>query len=109
MPLPGDLQVVTVTGTMLDISGMPLTGRVGFTPSAPVADATGQVVIPQKAHYYRLQSGAFTASLAGTDNAGLLPHGWTYIVKVEIDGLLPWSSSALIPHTPSPVDLSALI
>jgi hypothetical protein len=109
MPLPLDLQVVTVTGTLLDISGTTLNGRVSFTPSAPVSDATGSVVIPQKTHYCWLQDGSFTTSVAGTDNADLLPASWTYTVTVEIDGLLPASYSVLIPHTPSPVDLSALI
>lgn len=106
--LPGDLATTTVTGTLYDCAGEALAGRVTFTPSAPVSDATGEVVIPQKPRGFWLLGGRLSATIAATDNANLAPAGWDYIVTVEIDGLLPYSFSALIPHAPSPVDLSAL-
>lgn len=111
MPLPGDLATVVVTGTLLDPAGGALTGVVTFTPSAEVTDATGRVVIPATPQPYPLSAdGTFTAGpLAATDNADLVPETWTYGVTVALTGAPEFSFSCAIPHTPSPVDISALI
>lgn len=108
MPLPGDLETVTVTGSFIDCAGQAQPGWVTFTPSEAVSDATGQVVIPARGRGYPLTSGSFSAVLVATDSAGLSPAGFTYLVTVAVSGLLPWSFTTLIPHAPSPVDLSAL-
>lgn len=109
MALPLDLSTVVVTGTFTDCQGRPLDGEVAFTPSAELQDATGKVIIPASPKRYRLHSGAFTAGLAATDNANLAPLTWSYTVLVTIGGAAPWSFTTLLPHSPSPVDLSALI
>ena len=45
MPLPGGLNVITVTGTYLTPNGAPMPGSVSFTPSADLTDSTGQVIL----------------------------------------------------------------
>jgi hypothetical protein len=110
--LPTDLATVVVTGTFTDCQGRPLAGKVAFTPSSELQDPTGRVIIPAAPKSYRLYSGSFTADLAATDNADLVPVGaasWAYQVLVDIGGVPPWSFSTLLPHAPSSVDLSALI
>jgi hypothetical protein len=111
MTLPGDLTTVTVTGRFLDPAGAPLTGVITFTPSAEVTDATGMVVIPAVTRACPLSAqGTFTSPpLASTDNADLSPESWEYLVVVSLRGAPEFSFSCAIPHTPSPVDLSALI
>ena len=109
MPLPGDLNAVVVTGNFQDPAGFPQSGTVTFTPSAEVTDATGMVVIPPVPRIYHLLSGAFTSDpLAATDNADLSP-AWTYEVTVCLTGAPGFSFSCALPHTTSPVDLSALL
>ena len=111
MTLPGDLTATVVTGKFLDPAGDALTGRVTFTPSAEVTDATGMVVIPAVTRSYPLSAqGAFTSDpLASTDNADLAPESWEYVVTVSLAKAPEFSFSVAIPHSPSPVDLSALI
>lgn len=109
MALPGDLNSVIVTGKYLDASGQALAGTVTFTPSVTVTDRTGAVVIPAAPRQYQLAGGHFTTdALAATDNAGLLPSGWTYQVVVAIQNLRPLTFSVPVPHTVSPVDITAL-
>lgn len=111
MPLPVDLATVVVTGKMLDPAGGPLVGTVTFTPSAEVTDAFGRVVIPAAPQPYPLSAdGTFSAGpLAATDNADLVPETWTYTVAAEFTGAPGFTFSCAIPHTPSPVDISALM
>ena len=109
MTLPGDLNTVTVTGEFLDAAGTPQAGTVTFTPSAEVTDATGMVVIPPVPRTYVLLKGLLSAGpLAATDNADLSP-AWTYEICVSLADAPEFSFSCAIPHTPSPVDLSALL
>jgi len=111
MTLPGDLTTVVVTGRFLDPAGVPLTGTVTFTPSAEVTDATGRVVIPAVTRSYPLSAqGTFTTSpLASTDSADLFPESWQYVITVSLAKAPEFSFSCPVPHTPSPVDLSALV
>lgn len=109
MGLPVDLLTVTVTGTFEDAAGVPQLGMVEFTPSAPLADATDSVVIAPAKRAYALINGSFTSDpLVATDNTLLVPAGWTYTVKISLENVPPYSFSCLIPHSPSPVDISAL-
>lgn len=109
MPLPGDLSTVTVTGRFLDATGLPLRGKITFTPSAVLTDATGQVIVSE-GRTCDLNAGSFTSPpLAATDNADLSPQGWTYAVVIALENTAPLAYSLAIPHEPSPVDISALI
>lgn len=110
MALPGDLETVLVTGTFLGPSGVVLSGSVTFTPSTTLADATGKVIIQPVSRTYWLLNGSFeTDPLVSTDSATISPGGWAYVVLVAIADADPYSFSVLIPHTTSPVDLSALV
>jgi lysophospholipase L1-like esterase len=109
--LPGDLNTATITGTYLDPSGAPLAGTITFTPSSQLADSTGSTVIPSYGKTYNLSAaGHFqTDPLVATDNSDIAPSGWSYLVTVAIQNLQPITFSVLVPHTPSPVDISALM
>ena len=109
MPLPGDLLTAIVTGTFEDAAGFPLRGSITFTPSAVVTDSTGKVVVDGPRTYW-LTAGSFRSNpLVATDSPGLLPAGWDFTVTVAIEDIQPQAWSLAIPHTPSPVDISALI
>lgn len=109
MALPGDLNVVTVTGKYVDAAGVPLAGSVTFSPSTTLTDSTGNVVIPGYGRTYPLVNGAFTSDpLVATDDGTISPSGWTYTVLVAVQNLPQYSYPVLIPHTPSTVDISAL-
>jgi hypothetical protein len=106
--LPGDLNLTVVTGEFLDSAGSALGGSITFTPSAVVSDSTGHVVVDGPRMYW-LTGGSFTSDpLVATDN-GLSPAGWSYDLLVAIEDCQPVAYSVAIPHTPSPVDISALI
>jgi hypothetical protein len=108
VPLPGDLNTVVVTGTFEDVTGQPLRGSVTFTPSAVVSDPAGHVVVDGPRTYW-LTAGSFRSDpLVATDN-DLSPAGWQYETMIAIENIQPQAWSLAIPHTPSPVDLSALI
>ena len=111
MALPGNINAVTVTGTFLDPSGQALAGSVTFAPSVTLTDSAGSAVFPAYSKTYPLTGGAFTSDpLAATDNSSLTPSGWTYSVTVSLANVArPYSFSCLIPHSPSPVDISALV
>lgn len=109
MPLPGDLTTCTVTGTYLDAAGSPQQGRITFTPSADLTDATGEVVVPMSPRAYSLSRGEFTSDpLCATDNTTISPSGWTYSVVLYIAGLPPQAWSISLPHSGSPVDISTI-
>jgi hypothetical protein len=106
--LPGDLSTVTVTGRFLDATGAALRGSVTFTPSAVVTDSTGHVVVDGPRTYW-LSGGSFESNpLVATDNE-LSPAGWQYDTMIALEDSQPQAYSLAIPHTPSPVDISALI
>lgn len=111
MPLPGDVLTVTVTGTLLDASGRPVRGAITFAPSGVLRDATGSVMILSPRTYRIGAAGTFTTDpLAATDSPDITPAGWTYVITLAIQDTdeVEYAGVA-IPHSPSPVDLSALI
>jgi len=109
VPLPGDVNTVTVTGYFTDSAGNPTGGTVAFTPTAPLTNPAGMLVIPAVTRSYTLQGGRFTSDpLVSTDNVTLSPSGWAYDVKVSIENIAPYSFTTFLPSAPSPVDMSAL-
>lgn len=96
--------LATVTGSFPGAAG-----SVTFTPPA-VTDLTGTIsVLGPGAYTYQLSGGSFTtAPLLATDNAGLLPESWSWLVTVQLTGSPAYSYSVLLPHSPSTVNLSAL-
>ena len=110
MSLPGGLTGITVTGTFVDGAGNPLGGTVTFWPSAEVVDATGEVIIGMTPITAVVSgtTGTFSQLLAATDNAGLLPEGWTYKIQVGVAGAQQTFNAYIPSSYGSTVDLSVL-
>lgn len=92
MPLPGDLTVITVTATYQQIDGtLAAAGTITFDPSDVITDSTGKVVFGQAATA-QVTDGQLTANgspgivLPCTDNASLIPSGFSYTVTEVITG-----------------------
>lgn len=114
MPLPGDLTTITVTSTYPTGAGSDLNGYVTFTPSAPLIDPTGRVIIRAAPVQAQVTGGAMAPiTLLCTDNANIqTPTGaaWHWIVTEKLDGAPPLAPETyLLPHTlGASVDLSEL-
>jgi hypothetical protein len=110
--------LVTVSWSVPDASLGALAGTITFAPVAILAGASvatpvtitdaadGLVIAPAGV---TRQLGVGVAELIPTDNSVLSPAGWMYQITTAITGLPPTSQTVLIPHSPSPVDLSALV
>jgi hypothetical protein len=108
--LPGDLDSVVIKGEYLDSAGVAQRGRITFTPSAVLTDATGSVVVPMVTRSYLVSGqGTFeTDPLVATDNATISPSGWTYLVSLAILGQEPQQWNIALPYSASPVDISGI-
>lgn len=109
MPFPADINLITVTGTYTGITGLPLSGQVNFTVTTPITDATDGLVLGVGTQSATLNSsGTFSITLPCTDNSGLTPANFTYLVTEVIPGLGRAYYVAL-PHTlGSTVELASL-
>jgi hypothetical protein len=114
MPLPGDINTITVTGTYLNASGSPLAGSVAFTPTVELTDSTGHVVLRATPVHAPLVGGTFTVVLPCTDNTTTSPTSWAWTVTETVsDG--PTSIAArtytiVLPHSlGASVDISTLV
>jgi hypothetical protein len=110
MPLPGDLNTITVTGTFKDVRGNVASGTVTFTPSVvPLIDNVGHVVVDGPTVATLNGSGQISTVLACTDNANL--SAFTYTISPTINGAQTASYPAKsVPHSlGSTVDLTALL
>jgi hypothetical protein len=109
MPLPGDINTITVTGTYLNPSGTAMSGTVTFAPSTPIlVDTVGAVLLGGIGTTVALNaSGAFSVVLPCTGQ--LTPSNWSWTVTETIAGMSPRSYSINIPHSlGSTVDISTL-
>lgn len=109
MPLPGDINTITVTGTYLNPAGAAMSGTISFVPSTPIlVDTVGSVLLGGVGTTVALNgSGAFSVVLPCTGQ--LTPSNWSYTVTETISGLSPRSYSISIPHSlGSTVDISTL-
>jgi hypothetical protein len=107
--LPGDIAVITLTGTYLDMQGNARSGTVTFTPSTPILVDTssstvlGAVPIPVALN----GSGAFSVVLPCT--SGLTPSGWVWGVTENVSGAAQRSYGIALPSTlGGTVDISTL-
>jgi hypothetical protein len=105
--LPGDIAVVTLTGTYIDMQGNARTGSVTFTPSTPLlVDGTSSTMLGGIPIAVALNSsGAFSQVLPCT--SGLTPSGWLWNVTENVSGAPPRSYSIALPSTGT-VDISTL-
>jgi hypothetical protein len=82
------LAKITLTGTITDGEGNPLSGVVQFVPSVPLADpADLQVVRQAQINVTVGANGTFSAALYATDNANLEPPGWAWTVTEFLAGV----------------------
>jgi hypothetical protein len=96
---------VTVTGSF---PGQ--TGTITFTPSSAVTDLTGTIpVLGPGSFACPLPGGSLTSPpLLATDNPSLLPAGWTWEVRVQLQGSTPYGYPILVPSSPSSASLITL-
>lgn len=117
------LNTVTLTWNLQDFLQAGAQAVVTIAPSVNVTDAADKVIVA--ANPRSLGTGA-TGSMPGiiaTDNAGLLPSGWSYVIKVTTAGgavigpfnaLISFANgatqdlSALVPLNPVPATLAYL-
>ncbi|GLZ34892.1 hypothetical protein Lesp02_70790 [Lentzea sp. NBRC 105346] len=123
MPLPGNVSLVTVTGTFVFPDDTYPTGTVEFRVAGDPwlkdagADTTilpktvscsvngaGQIVGPAGA----VGAGGVGVKLPATDDTDLAPNGFVYNVTLKFGGLPEKTYSIALPATPSTVDLADL-
>lgn len=108
MPLPSNLQTITLTGTYLDSTGAALSGTISFTPPPELVDVATAIMYAAPVTATLDSSGHFSVTLICTDNSTLAPAGWGYTVQEAIKGNR--SYTIFVPHTyGSTVDISSLV
>lgn len=109
MPLPGNLTLVTVTGTYLDPSGAAASGTVEFQLTAPGIDAGGSAIINVPV-VVALIAGHFSVALPATDDSDWSVTGLMYRVTEKLTGVPIRSWYAALPAaTPGgTIDVAAL-
>lgn len=130
-PFPPAVQLVNVTGAQYGADTTARTGRVLFDLRQLLEDSADKISIPP----YRaiavlgqtntvitggvatpgtapIGAGCFSIVLVATDYVNFVPDNFQgqlyYEVTYDLDGSDPYTVNYLIPHTPSPVDLSQL-
>jgi hypothetical protein len=109
MALPGDITVITLTGTYMDMQGNARSGTVTFTPSTPIlVDSSTPTILGAIPITVALNSsGAFSVVLPCTN--GLAPSGWLWGVTESVSGAPQRVYGIALPSTlGSSVDISTL-
>lgn len=87
MPLPSNYDKVPVKGKYVYLDGTPAQGQVKFTGKVvAVSDAADTVILPNTIVANLDINGAFTVNLPATNDADILPNGWTYTVAEQFVG-----------------------
>lgn len=110
MPLPGNLTVVTLTGTYLTAVGTPCAGTVTFYLDSVIADGTGSVILYPSATSVTLDAnGHFSIELPAGDDTHLYPEPFSYRVLEKLTGGQQRTYSLRLLSSMAPtVDLSTL-
>jgi hypothetical protein len=105
MAIPSNLSLVTVTGTYIDISGVPIAGQVKFTPRAVLRNTTSNVILVNSTIVVTLDAyGSFSQTLVATDDADASPINFSYYVEEAFIG--GRSFDILLPSAVTTVDLA---
>ena len=108
MPLPSNLTTITLTGTFLSNTGVPLSGTIAFLPPPELVDPANAIMYSAPVTTTLDASGHFSVSLICTDNGALLPVGWAYTVTEQIAGTRTYQ--IYLPHTlGATADLSSVV
>lgn len=110
MPLPGDLTLITITGSYADpVTGAPLSGIVTFYLAQPLTDTVGDVTLAAGPYAAPVINGSFSITLPCTDNASLNPTNFAYQVTEQLPGVYR-SNTYQLPHTLGPTyDIAKLV
>lgn len=110
MPLPPNLDTVTVFGESVTITGRPAKGTIIFTPSfdSPLRPTAGGVYVVPDTIKVHLNSGEFSVQIPATDDPDFLPGGWAWKVIVDIDEWKPEPFYMEAPRGPA-IDLFAVV
>jgi hypothetical protein len=94
------LNYVSLVCNYLDGQGYPVTsGTVTFTPNVVVTDTTDNVIITQAPVTVNLRlTPSPTMVLLATDNSGLTPSGWAWMIQPLFPGAPP-GQLFLLPHS----------
>ena len=105
MAIPNNLSLVTVTGTYIDISGVPVAGQVKFTPRSVLRNTTSNVILVNSTIVVTLDSnGSFSQSLVATDDVDASPINFSYYVEEAFVGGRAFD--ILLPAAVATVDLA---
>lgn len=114
MPLTNRLSTCTVSGSYVDLTGTPIAGQVGFTSRAILTDTVNNQILINKRIVATLDAnGSFSVVLPVTDDADLVPSGFTYLVEELFSGgrsfdiNIPSSSATLNLADVAPASTSA--
>lgn len=103
--IPANLSLVTVTGTYIDISGVPIAGQVKFTPRAVLRNVTSNVILVNSTIVVTLDAnGAFSQQLVATDDNDASPVNFTYFVEEAFTGGRQFD--ILLPAATPTIDLA---
>lgn len=110
MSFPAGASIVTLTGTFpIPVAGTARTGRVAFTPSATLVDATQKAIYSGGGSITLDTAGHFSVALLCTDDTDIQPTGWRWRVDEQPSGGPRRTYWIDLPHTLGPtVDLSTL-
>jgi hypothetical protein len=87
MAIPGNLSLVTVTGTYIDITGDPIAGQVKFTPRAVLRNTSSNVILVNSTIVVTLDAnGAFSQQLVATNDPDASPIDFSYFVEEAFVG-----------------------
>lgn len=77
---------VTVSGTITDAAGRGFAGTVTFTPTVPLYDTSGNLVVGTAPVEATVTSGALSVVIYATDDASTTPSGATYTISEALTG-----------------------
>lgn len=85
MPLPSDMDTVTVTGTYVGVDGSPAQGSVTFTAVTRLRSAaTHTSILPSRVVGTLDGSGHLSVQIPATDDPDITPPGWVWQVEENL-------------------------
>lgn len=87
MALTADLSTITLTGTYVDLQGLPISGSVSFTPQSIIKDTDqNQIIINTPVTATLDANGSFSVVLPVTDDSDVAPQPFAYQVEEVFTG-----------------------
>lgn len=86
MALPGNITLITLTGTYLDFQGQAIDGQVKVYPSQVLIDSAADRIIIPSVITTDLVDGAFSVSIPITNDADVSPLDYFYYFEESFEG-----------------------